>query len=197
MEIDLCFAAPGVTLRHVDLAHLQAQLDLPPLHILPHPCVRQSGNRAILAQSAPRSDARCAVVCAALGGPTPESRPRMRSPPPSSSAAVPSFSAPSAMRSRSPHAPSCDARPVSWPRPRSFPRRTRTLGGSARTAPLWLSSPTSPPLRAKPESEYPFSSGVAKIYCRTGPDQNTEITACHRCAELCLCRLRGSLPHIE
>src|SRR5216684_6776919 len=31
-------------------------------------------------------------------------------------------------------------------------------------------------VRASPESEYPFVAGWAKTKCRTGPDQNTEIT---------------------
>src|SRR5262249_21960808 len=101
-------------------------------------------NPAARVESASRSDAPCGAACAVLCGPLPESRPRNRPPPSSSSAAVPSSSAASAAHCRLPLAPFADARPVSWPRPLSSPRRTRTLGGSVRTAPLWLSSPTSP-----------------------------------------------------
>ncbi len=98
-------------------------------------------NPTARAESVPRSDALCAVR-AALCDPPPEARPRNRRPP-SSTAVVPSSSAASAARCRSPPAPSADARPVSSPRPRSFLRPTPTLGESAQTAPLWLSSPTS------------------------------------------------------
>src|SRR5262249_26386214 len=107
------------------------------------PSVHRSGNPAVPGESAPRSDAPCAVACVALFDPPLESRPRNRRPPPFSSVAVPFSCAVSAEHCRLPPEPSVDARPISWPRPRLFPRRTHTLGGSAQTAPLWLSSPTS------------------------------------------------------
>jgi hypothetical protein len=49
-----------------------------------------------------------------------------------------------AMLASKPPAPSCGARPASWPRPRWSRSRTRTPGGSVRITPLSLSSPTSP-----------------------------------------------------
>src|SRR5207245_2347491 len=140
------------------------------------PSVRRSCSRAVLGESAPRSDAPCASACVAPCGRLPELHPRTPPPPASSSAVVPFSSAASAARFRSPHAPYAGAPPTSWQLRQSFLRRTRTLYGSLQTTPLWLSSPNSL-LRfgLRPNQSTRSLPGWAKTKCRTGPDQNTEI----------------------
>ncbi len=132
------------------------------------PSAPRSCTRATRAASASRCGAPCAVVYAALSGRLPGSHRQTGLPPSASIADVPASSAASAARSRSLRGPSAGGHSVSWPPPRSSRSRTRTLDGSVRITPPWLSSPTSP-----------LRSGYARIRVPVrlegGPNQTAEL----------------------
>ena len=91
---------------------------------------------------------------------------------------LPPSCAEQAARSRSLPAPSAGAPSTSLPHRRSCRCRTRTLFGSLQIAPPLLSNPTSSSARGlRPTKDTRSLGGWAKTNCRSGPVQNTEITA--------------------